>query len=62
MVGPATNTQVEVGLNVKGVKAAGRLVEQPEKSMCNYKVRVADVKEVDKELIGWIKQAFDAAG
>ena len=62
MVGPATNTQVEVGLNVKGLKAASRLVAQPEKSMCNYKVRVADVGEVDKELIGWIKQAFDAAG
>ena len=68
MVGPATNTQVEVGLNVKGLKvgteglkAASRLV-QPEKSMCNYKVRVADVKEVDGVLIGWIKQAFDAAG
>jgi hypothetical protein len=62
MVGPATNTQVEVGLNVKGLKAAGRLVALPEKSMCNYKVRVADVSEVDKELIGWIKLAFDAAG
>jgi hypothetical protein len=62
MVGPATNTQVEVGLNVKGLKAASRLVAQPEKSMCNYKVRVANVDEVDKELIGWIKQAFDAAG
>ena len=62
MVGPATNTQVEVGLNVKGLKAAGRLVAQPEKSMCNYKVRIADVAEVDKELVGWLLQAFDAAG
>jgi hypothetical protein len=62
MVGPATNTQVEVGLNVKGLKAASRLAAQPEKSMCNYKVRVATEAEVDKELIGWIKQAFDAAG
>jgi hypothetical protein len=62
MIGPATNTQVDVGLNVKGLKADGRLVEQPEKSMCQYKVRVADVAEVDKELIGWIKKAYDAAG
>ena len=62
MVGPATNTQVEVGLNIKDLKASGRLVSQPEKSMCQYKVRVASVGEVDKELIGWIKQAFDAAG
>lgn len=62
MIGPATNTQVEVGLNMKGVKATNRLVAMPEKSMCQYKVRVADVAEVDKELIGWIRQAFDAAG
>ncbi len=62
MIGPATNTQVEVGLNMKGVKPTARLVAQPEKSMCQYKVRVADVAEVDKELLGWIKQAFDAAG
>lgn len=62
MIGPATNTQVEVGLNMKGVKPTARLVAQPEKSMCQYKVRVADVAEVDKELIAWIKQAFEAAG
>jgi hypothetical protein len=47
---------------VKGLKAGGRLVEQPEQSMCQYKVRVAGLAEVDKALIGWIKKAFDAAG
>lgn len=62
MIGPATNTQLEVGLNVKGLKPGGRLVEQPEKSMCQYKARVADLAEVDKELIGWIRKAYDAAG
>ena len=62
MLGPATSTQVEVGLNVKGLKPSDRLVAQPEKSMCNYKVRVAAVAEVDKELIGWLRKAFDAAG
>ncbi len=30
--------------------------------MCQYKVRVRPVGEVDAELIGWIKMAFDAAG
>jgi hypothetical protein len=62
MIGPATNTQVEVGLNVRGLKAGGRLVAMPDKSMCQYKIRVANVSEVDKELIGWIRKAFDAAG
>lgn len=61
-VGPATNTRVDVGLNMKGVKATKRLEEQPAMSMCQYKVRVTSVDEVDAELVAWIRQAFDAAG
>jgi hypothetical protein len=62
MIGPATKTQVEVGLNVKGLAPAERLVEQPPNSMCNYKVRLNAVAEVDATLIGWIKRAFESAG
>lgn len=62
MIGPATNTRVEVGINMKDVKGTSRLEAQPEKSMCQYKVKVTSDKEVDKELIGWIKQAFEGAG
>lgn len=62
MIGPATKTQVEVGLNMKGVKPTNRLQELPAGGMCNYKVRVGAASEVDAELIGWIKTAYDAAG
>lgn len=62
MIGPATNTRVEVGLNMKGVPAADRLIAMPEKSMCQYKVKVTQLGEVDPELLGWIKQAYDSAG
>ena len=30
--------------------------------MCNDIVNVTDVKEVDAELVVWIKSAFEAAG
>jgi hypothetical protein len=30
--------------------------------MCNYVVNVTDAREVDAELIAWIKSAFEAAG
>jgi hypothetical protein len=30
--------------------------------MCQYKVRLSDRSEVDAELVGWIRTAFDAAG
>lgn len=62
MIGPATNTRVEVGLNMKGVNGTDRLTELPPGQMCQYKVKLTDVKEVDKELIGWIRQAYDSAG
>ena len=62
MIGPATKTQVEVGLNIKGLAGGDRLVEQPPNSMCNYKVRLSTVKEADAELIGWLKKAFESAG
>jgi hypothetical protein len=61
MIGPATNTQVEVGLNMKGVKGTSRLIEQKPGGMCQYKVRVAGKNEVDAQLIGWIRTAYDAS-
>ena len=62
MIGPATNTRIEVGLNMKGVDATTRLAEMPSGGMCNYKVKVTDVAEVDAELIAWIKRAYASAG
>jgi hypothetical protein len=62
MVGPATNSRVEVGLNMKGLPATDRLEALPAGQMCQYKVRLTDASQVDAELIGWIRQAYDAAG
>lgn len=61
MIGPATKTRVEVGLNMKGVQATERLLEEPPGRMCQYKVKVTDSGEVDAELITWIKQAYESA-
>jgi len=62
MLGPTTNTRVEVGLNVKDLAADARLLEQPKGSMCNYIVRVTDTAQVDAQLFAWIKQAYESAG
>jgi Domain of unknown function (DUF5655)/Domain of unknown function (DUF4287) len=61
MIGPTTKTRVDVGLNINHLETTSRLIQMPPKSMCQYKVNLSDVKEVDAELIGWIRQAFDAA-
>lgn len=62
MIGPATNTRVEVGLNMKGVPAGGRLEELPPKGMCQYKVKLTDPAQVDAELLAWIRIAYDTSG
>jgi len=60
-IGPATKTQVEIGLNAKGLPAGGRLQELPAGQMCNYRIRLGDVAEVDGELLGWIRSAYDSS-
>lgn len=61
MIGPATNTRVEVGLNMRDVKSTDRLTAVPPGRMCQYKVRLGEPREVDAELIAWIRRAYDAA-
>jgi hypothetical protein len=62
MIGPATNTRVEVGLNMKGVPGTDRLVEQAPGGMCQYKVKITGAGEVDAELLGWLWQAYESSG
>lgn len=62
MIGPKTNTRVEVGLNVRDLPADERLLEQPKGSMCNYVVRVTEVVQVDDRLLAWLRAAFESAG
>ncbi len=62
MIGPATNSRVEVGLNAKDLKKSARLLEQPRGNMCNYIVKVSDASEVDQELFAWLKSAYESAG
>jgi len=62
MIGLKTNTCFDVGINAQDLKKNVRLQEQPKGSMCNYIVNLSDAKEVDSELIGWIKSAYEGAG
>ncbi|MBK7317329.1 DUF5655 domain-containing protein [Candidatus Villigracilis affinis] len=62
MIGPKTNTRFEVGINAKDFKKNARLLEQPKGSMCNYIVNVSDPREVDVELVAWLRSAFEGAG
>ena len=61
-VTPATQTRLDVGIILKGVEPTDRLIAQPEKAMFPFKVGLQSAKAVDRELVAWLKKAFDAAG
>jgi hypothetical protein len=61
MVGPVTNARVEVGLNMKDIAPTNRLEQNPPGGMCQYKVKVTSLVEVDAELKAWITIAYKGA-
>lgn len=62
MVGPATKTQIEIGLNAKGLSGSTRLKAMPAGGMCPFTVRLSSTDEIDAELKGWLRTAYDSAG
>ena len=61
MLGPATQSQLELGLNVKSLPADARLKAMPAGGMCQYTVRLSSAADVDAKLVAWLRAAFDAA-
>jgi len=59
---PSTKDRLDVGLNLKGVEPSGRLEKAGSwNQMCTHRVRVTTADQIDKELVGWLKQAYDGA-
>lgn len=62
IVQPSTKTRLDVGINLKGIKPAGRLEASGSfNAMVSHRVRIASVSDVDDELIAWLKHAYDGA-
>ncbi len=62
LVQPSTKTRVDVGINLKGTEPSGRLEASGSfNSMVSHRVRISEAGQVDSELLGWLKQAYDAS-
>lgn len=64
LIQPSTKTRVDVGINLNDPPKAA--TDRLEKSgsfnaMVSHRVRVESVKGVDKELIGYLREAYDRA-
>ncbi len=63
IIQPSTKDRLDVGLNIKGVAFSGN-VEDGSKwnAMCTHRIRIENEKAVNKDLIAWIKKAYEQAG
>ncbi|HSM07336.1 MAG TPA: DUF4287 domain-containing protein [Longimicrobiales bacterium] len=63
IVQPSTKTRVDVGLNLGADRPTTDRLEASGSfnAMVSHRVRVSDVAEVDDELIGWLREAYEGA-
>jgi predicted ribosome quality control (RQC) complex YloA/Tae2 family protein len=59
---PSTATRIDLGLILKDMKPAGRLEASGSfNAMFTHRVRISSAAEINSELKGWLKKAYDAA-
>ncbi len=62
IVQPSTKTRVDIGINLKGTPPTKRLEASGSfNSMVSHRVRIAEAKEIDAELINWLRAAYEAS-
>ncbi|MGQ0602216.1 MAG: DUF5655 domain-containing protein [Anaerolineales bacterium] len=55
-------TRLDIGLKLKGVKPTKRFEAAGSwNAMVTHRVRITDGKQIDKEVLAWLKQAYEAA-
>lgn len=62
LIKPATKSRIDLGLKLKGKPTTDRLGNSgPFGTMCTHRVQLTEVAQVDKELVGWIREAYEMA-
>lgn len=60
LIKPATKKRIDLGLKLKGTAPEGRLEPSgPFGSMCTHRIQLMAVQDVDAEVLGWIKAAYE---
>jgi hypothetical protein len=59
---PASAARLDIGIKLKGEAASRRFELAGDwNSMVTHRVRIARAEEIDAELVGWLKRAYEAA-
>lgn len=62
LLNPAAKTRFEIGINLKGQEAKGRLEAEKPNAMCSHKIKITDLNDIDHEVKDWLKRAYESAG
>jgi predicted transport protein len=62
LIQPSTKTRIDLGLKIKDKEINGRLENSgPFGIMCTHRVKLSSPNEVDKEVLSWLKEAYEKA-
>ncbi|WP_412560276.1 DUF4287 domain-containing protein [Winogradskyella sp. MIT101101] len=62
LIKPATKTRIDLGLKLPDKPTTDRLGNSgPFGTMCTHRVQLNSVEDVDDELIGWMREAYEMA-
>lgn len=59
---PASKTRIDLGLILKGKPVTDRLESSDSYGyMCTHRVRISSIEDIDKELMDWMLEAYQAS-
>ena len=62
LIKPATKSRIDLGLKLKGKPITNRLEGSgPFSTMCTHRVQLENIKDIDNELVKWLKEAYQMA-
>ena len=62
LIKPATKTRIDLGLKIKDKPTTDRFENSgPFGTMCTHRVKLSSNDQIDDELIGWLKEAYQKA-
>jgi hypothetical protein len=64
-VKPTTRTRIDLGFSLGDTKAAGRLIDTggfAKKDRITHRIPLTSMKEIDDEVKGWLKKAYEMDG
>lgn len=60
LIQPSTKDRIDLGLKFKNKPISGRLENSgPFGTMCSHRVQIKSVKDVDKNVVAWLKEAYE---